>query len=61
MAQRPCRNHRREKRMSKIVVTSSYQAVCNCGNPYGDPSDNEMEAVQFTREFPTCADCDVTT
>lgn len=44
--------------MPRLEINTSYQAVCDCGNPYGDSSDNEMEAMGFIREFPKCSDCE---
>lgn len=44
--------------MSSIQITSSHQAICNCGKPYGDATEYEMEAVAFIREFPQCAECE---
>jgi hypothetical protein len=44
--------------MSKLLVTSTYQAICACGNTYGDASDNEIEAEGFISEFPTCDECE---
>lgn len=44
--------------MASIQITTEYQPVCNCRNTYGDPFDNESEAMLFIREFPLCSRCE---
>ena len=44
--------------LTRIMTTTIYQAVCECGNSYGEEHDNEMEAQQLIKEFPLCSDCE---